>query len=87
MNRHGSLAATIERARHYGGIARDALGIFGDSEGKHALLGIVDFCVLARPLTPGGGPAATGAIACRGAGCGRIRTPTVAGRSGSSSAW
>ena len=45
MNRHGSLAATIERARHYGGIARDALGIFGDSDGKHALLGIVDFCV------------------------------------------
>ena len=45
MNRHGSLAATIERARHYGGIARDALGIFGDSESKHALLGIVDFCV------------------------------------------
>lgn len=45
MNRHGSLAATIERARHYGGIARDALGIFADSESKHALLGIVDFCV------------------------------------------
>jgi octaprenyl-diphosphate synthase len=45
MNKHGSLDATIERARHYGEIAKDALGIFSDSDTKEALLGIVDFCV------------------------------------------
>ncbi len=45
MSKHGSLEATIERARHYGEIAKDALGIFGDSDSKHALLEIVDFCV------------------------------------------
>ncbi len=45
MSKHGSLEATIERARHYGEIAKDALGIFGDSDAKHALLEIVDFCV------------------------------------------
>ncbi len=45
MNKHGSLHATIERARHYGEIAKDSLGIFSDSSCKVALLGIVDFCV------------------------------------------
>ena len=45
MTKHGSLDATIERAAHYGEIAKDALGIFADSDSKQALLGIVDFCV------------------------------------------
>ena len=45
MKKHGSLDATVERARHYGEIAKDSLGIFSDSESKQALLGIVDFCV------------------------------------------
>ena len=30
MQRHGSLRDTVERARHYGAIARDALGVFAD---------------------------------------------------------
>lgn len=45
MNRHGALNDTIERARHYGDMARDALAIFPDSPEKSCLSGIVDFCV------------------------------------------
>jgi octaprenyl-diphosphate synthase len=35
----------MERARHYGAIARDALAIFPDCELKSALLEAVDFSV------------------------------------------
>ena len=45
MERHGAIADTIDRANHYGDIARDALAIFPDSELKSALLEAVDFCV------------------------------------------
>ncbi len=45
MDKHGSLAATVARARHYGEIARDALGIFPDSPVKQALNDVIDFCV------------------------------------------
>jgi octaprenyl-diphosphate synthase len=45
LARHGALDDTIERARHYGAIAKDALALFPDSEGKRALLEVVDFCV------------------------------------------
>jgi octaprenyl-diphosphate synthase len=45
MDRHGALTDTIDRARHYGDIARDALAIFPDGEYKAALLEAVDFCV------------------------------------------
>jgi octaprenyl-diphosphate synthase len=45
MDRHGAIADTIERARHYGDIARDALAIFPDCPHKAALLEAVDFCV------------------------------------------
>ncbi|HEX4889077.1 MAG TPA: polyprenyl synthetase family protein [Alphaproteobacteria bacterium] len=45
MNRHGALSDTIERARHYGDMARDALAIFPESAEKTCLLGIVDFCI------------------------------------------
>ena len=45
MDRHGALSDTVERANHYGDIARDALAIFPDSEWKAALLEAVDFCV------------------------------------------
>jgi len=45
MERHGALADTVERADHYGDIARDALAIFPDSAWKAALLEVVDFCV------------------------------------------
>ena len=45
MERHGAIADTIDRANHYGDIARDALAIFPDSALKEALLEAVDFCV------------------------------------------
>ena len=45
MQRHGALSDTIERARHYGDMARDALAIFPDSVEKRCLVGIVDFCI------------------------------------------
>ncbi|MFO1122677.1 MAG: polyprenyl synthetase family protein [Hyphomicrobiales bacterium] len=45
MERHGAIADTIERANHYGDIARDALAIFPDSEWKSSLLEAVEFCV------------------------------------------
>ncbi|MBF0335002.1 MAG: polyprenyl synthetase family protein [Alphaproteobacteria bacterium] len=45
MERSGSLADTVTRARHYGDMARDALRIFPESPYKAALLDIVDFCI------------------------------------------
>jgi octaprenyl-diphosphate synthase len=45
MKRHNALADTMERARHYGAIARDALAIFPDSDPKAALLEAIEFCV------------------------------------------
>ena len=45
MERHGALSDTIARARHYGAIARDALGIFPDSPLKQALIDVIDFCI------------------------------------------
>ena len=45
MKRHKALADTVERARHYGAIARDGLGIFADGPEKSALVEIIDFCI------------------------------------------
>ena len=45
LRRHVALDDTIERARHYGAIAKDALALFPDNDAKHALLEVVDFCV------------------------------------------
>ena len=45
MERHQAIADTIERARHYGAIARDALGIFPESRARNALVEAVDFCI------------------------------------------
>jgi octaprenyl-diphosphate synthase len=45
MRRHGTLADTIERARHYGAMAKDALAPFPPSPMKQALLEAVDFCI------------------------------------------
>jgi octaprenyl-diphosphate synthase len=45
MNQHGALRDTVERARHYGAIARDALGLFPDGEEKAALLDVIDFVI------------------------------------------
>jgi octaprenyl-diphosphate synthase len=45
LQRHNALRDAIERARHYGAIARDALGLFPDQPIKQALLEIIDFTV------------------------------------------
>lgn len=45
MKRHNALADTVDRARHYGAVARDALAPFRESEHKRALLEVVEFCV------------------------------------------
>ncbi len=45
LARHNALHDTMERARHYGSIARDALAIFPESEAKAALLEAIEFCV------------------------------------------
>ena len=45
MKKHKALADTVERARHYGAIARDGLGIFADGPEKSALVEIIDFCI------------------------------------------
>ncbi len=45
MEKHNALSDTIERARHYGQVARDALAISPDNEYRKALTGVVDFCI------------------------------------------
>lgn len=45
LQKHGTLTATVERARHYGEMAKDALAIFKDNEAKSAMLDVVDFCI------------------------------------------
>jgi octaprenyl-diphosphate synthase len=45
MRRHRALDDTIDRARHYGAMARDALALFPRSPLKEALLETVDFCI------------------------------------------
>ena len=45
MKRHKAIEATLERARHYGAMARDALGLFRDSAPKKAMLDAVTFCI------------------------------------------
>ena len=45
MERHGALRDTVERARHYGAIARDALGVFPDGAEKRALIDLIDFTI------------------------------------------
>ncbi len=45
MSRHGAIADTIGRARHFGGIARDALAPLPASPQKAALLDVIDFCI------------------------------------------
>ncbi|MBP7252714.1 MAG: polyprenyl synthetase family protein [Alphaproteobacteria bacterium] len=43
--KHHALPDCIARARHYGAIARDALGIFPDQPMKTALIDVIDFTV------------------------------------------
>ena len=45
LRRHRALEDTVERARHYGAMARDALELFPASPSKRALIDVVDFCV------------------------------------------
>lgn len=45
LRKHRALEDTIERARHYGAMARDALELFPASEWKIALNQVVDFCI------------------------------------------
>ena len=45
MKKHRALEDTIDRARHYAKMARDALGLFGASPWKQALLDAVEFAV------------------------------------------
>ncbi len=45
MRRHHTLRDAMDRARHYGAIAKDALGLFSDNPVKQAFLDIVDFTI------------------------------------------
>ena len=45
MRKHRAIEDTIERARHYAAMARDALELFPSSPWKHALLDAVEFAV------------------------------------------
>ena len=45
IHRHQGLSDATHRARHYGAIARDSLGMFPDSSIKQALLNIVEFTI------------------------------------------
>jgi len=45
LTKHRALVDTIERARHYGAMAKDALGLFPASPAKDALGEAVDFCI------------------------------------------
>ncbi len=45
LEKHSALVDTVERARHYGSIARDALGIFRDGPVKTAMIDLLDFTI------------------------------------------
>jgi octaprenyl-diphosphate synthase len=45
LKKHRALEDTVERARHYGAMAKDALAIYPASAMKDALLDVVDFCI------------------------------------------
>jgi octaprenyl-diphosphate synthase len=45
MKKHKAVEATLERARSYGAIARDALAIFRDCTEKTAMQEVITFCV------------------------------------------
>jgi len=45
MKRHKAVEATMERARSYGGVARDAMAIFRDCPERSAMLDVIEFCV------------------------------------------
>lgn len=45
VKKHRAIEDTIERAKHYGAMARDALAIFADTPMKRSMLEVVDFCI------------------------------------------
>jgi octaprenyl-diphosphate synthase len=45
MKKHSAIEATMERARHYGAIARDALAIFRADAHTRALTDVIGFCI------------------------------------------
>ena len=45
MRRHGTLTATLDRAREYGDAARRALMSFRDSPERQALDEVIEFCL------------------------------------------
>jgi len=45
LTKHDALADTVARARHYGEMARDALGTMPDTPQKSALIDVVEFCI------------------------------------------
>jgi octaprenyl-diphosphate synthase len=45
MTKHRALEDTVQRARHYGAIAKDALALFPASPMKAALEEAVEFCI------------------------------------------
>ena len=45
MEKHQALEDSVKRARHYGAIAHDALGIFTESPQKKAFNELIDFCI------------------------------------------
>jgi len=45
MKKHSAIEATIERAGHYGAIARDALAIFKPDVHARALTDVIGFCI------------------------------------------
>ncbi|MEL0107179.1 MAG: polyprenyl synthetase family protein [Rhodospirillaceae bacterium] len=45
LEKHNALNDTVDRARHYGSIARDALGIFPDNPEKKSLSHLIEFCI------------------------------------------
>src|SRR4030095_14251713 len=71
-DRHGAIADTFERARHYGAMARDALGLVPDVPLKAALLEAVDFAIArahgagaAKPAKNRGWPPSTSSPSTR----------------------
>jgi octaprenyl-diphosphate synthase len=45
MQRHGAIETTLDRARHYGARAREALSALPPGPGTRALAEVVDFCI------------------------------------------
>ncbi|CAK0761732.1 octaprenyl-diphosphate synthase [uncultured Gammaproteobacteria bacterium] len=45
LNKHNALRDTIDRARHYGAMAREAMGVLSDGPEKRAMLNVIEFAI------------------------------------------